>query len=146
MQTIIITTTTRKHNILLSSIISFVVVTLLVTLTSNNNAYATTKESQIEMKNLTQWQWEQVKYNMNFTGIEIPDYVKNEYDIVINNDVDDNINNNDDDDYCYTSKCLLQKANDMLDEAEREYNWNQHKLNSYLSDMEKLERELRQLE
>ena len=137
MQTIIIITTTRKHNILLSSIISFVVVTLLVTLTSNNNAYATTKESQIEMKNLTQWQWEQVKYNMNFTGIEIPDYVKNEYDIVINND---------DDDYCYTSKCLLQKANDMLDEAGREYNWNQHKLNSYLSDMEKLERELRQLE
>jgi hypothetical protein len=145
MQTIIITK--RKKIILLSSIISLVVVALLVALTSNNNAYtATAEESQIEIKNLTQWQWEQVKYGMNFTGIEIPDYVKNEYDIVINNDDDNNINNNNDDDYCYTSKCLLQKANDMLDEAELEYNLNQHKLDSYLSEMEKLERELRQLE
>lgn len=140
--------TTRKQIILLSSIIiSLVVVALLVALTSNNNAYsnAEVEESQIEIKNLTGWQWEQVKYSMNFTGIEIPDYVKNGYDIVINNDDDDddgdNINNNDN--YCYTSKCLIQRANELMDKAESEAYWNTIRAEDALRELDRIEREMR---
>jgi hypothetical protein len=50
---------------------------IAITILNNNNVYAVTvEESQIEIKNLTRWQWDQVKYSMNFTGIEIPDWVK----------------------------------------------------------------------
>lgn len=140
------TTTTRKQIILLSSIIIIlVVVALLVTLISNNNAYANAEveESQIEIRNLTGWQWDQVKYSMNFTGIEIPDYVKNGYDIVINNDNDDDNISNNNDKYCYTSKCLIQRANELMDKAESEAYWNTIRTEDALRELDRIEREMR---
>ena len=77
---------------------------------------------------------------MNFTGIEIPDWVKNEYDIVINDD-DDNINNNNN--YCYTSKCLIQRANELMDKAESEAYWNKIRAEDALRELDRIEREMR---
>ena len=117
---------------------------MLLLLLFTNNVYGLQQESEIEIKNLTGWQWDQVKYSMNFTGIEIPDYVKNEYDIVINNDNDyddDNINNNDN--YCYTSKCLIQRANELMDKAESEAYWNTIRTEDALRELDRIEREKR---
>jgi hypothetical protein len=117
---------------------------MLLLLLFTNNVYGLQQESEIEIKNLTGWQWDQVKYSMNFTGIEIPDYVKNEYDIVINNDNDyddDNINNNDN--YCYTSKCLIQRANELIDKAESEAYWNTIRTEDALRELDRIERQMR---
>jgi hypothetical protein len=117
---------------------------LLLLLLFTNNVYGLQQESEIEIKNLTGWQWDQVKHSMNFTGIEIPDYVKSEYDIVINNDNDyddDDINNNDN--YCYTSKCLIQRANELKDKAESKAYWNTIRTEDALRELDRIEREMR---
>ena len=122
------------------------IITLLLLL-FDNTVYGLQQESEIEIKNLTQWQWEQVKYSMNFTGIEIPDWVKNEYDIIINNNnnnnnnYDYNIHNNDN--YCYTSKCLIQRANELLDKAESEAYWNTIRAEDALRELDRIEGEMR---
>jgi hypothetical protein len=47
--------------------------------------------------------------------------------------------NNDDDDYCHTSACLLQRANEMMDRAETEAYWNDIRVDDYLSELERLD-------
>ena len=54
----------------------------------------------------------------------------------------DNNNNND---YCYTSTCLLQKANEMIHKVESETYWNNIRAQDYLNNLDKQVEELERL-
>lgn len=47
-----------------------------------------------------------------------------------------------DDDYCYTSACLLEKANEMMDEAETQAYWNDVNAQHALDDLDRAVEEL----
>ena len=55
-------------------------------------------------------------------------------------------NSNINDDYCYTSTCLLQRANELMDEAETQAYWNDINSQYYLSDLDKAVEELERLD